>query len=82
MLFLASKKVQMVKNTPCQIPTTQQKIPLVTFPSAPTGEKALLFNVISKSMNFQFTQKYFFFGKLTNISIIFVCCFPGCERVL
>ena len=55
MLFLASKKVQMVKNTPCQIPTTQQKIPLAKFPIAPTGEKALPFNAISKSMNFPFT---------------------------
>ena len=63
MLFLASKKVQMVKNTPCQIPTTQQKIPLAKFPITPTGEKALPFNAISKSMNFPFTQKEDFFEK-------------------
>ena len=81
MLFLASKKVQMVKNTPCQIPTTQQKIPLAKFPIALTGEKALPFNAISKSMNFSFTQKEDFLGKLTNVSIIFVCYFPGCKRV-
>ena len=79
--LLASKKVQMVKSTPCQIPTTQQKIPLAKFPITPTGEKALPFNAISKSMNFPFTQKEDFLGKLTNISIIFVCCFPGCKRV-
>ena len=60
MLFLASKKVQIVKDTPCQIPTTQQKIPLAKFPIAPTGEKALPFNAISKSMNFPFAQKDFF----------------------
>ena len=62
-LFLASKKVQMVKNTPCQIPTTQQKIPLAKFPITPTGEKALPFNAISKSMNFPFAQKEDFLGK-------------------
>ena len=64
MLFLASKKAQMVKNTHCQIPTTQQKIPLAKFPIAPTGEKAPLpFNATSKSMNFPFAQKEDFFGK-------------------
>ena len=60
MLFLASKKVQMVKNTPCEIPTTQQKISLAKFPIVPTREKALSLNAISKSMNFPFAQKDFF----------------------
>ena len=57
MLFLALKKVQMVKNTPCQVPTTQQKIFLAKLPIAPTEEKALPLNTISKSMNFPFEQK-------------------------
>ena len=75
---LALKKVQMVKNTPCHIPTTQPKIPLAKFLIVPIGEKALPLNAISKSMNFPFAQKEDFVGKLTNISIIFVCCFPAC----
>ena len=54
MSFLALKKVQIVKNTPCQIPTNQQKTALSKFPIAPTGENALLLNAISKSMNFPF----------------------------
>ena len=54
MLFLALKKVQMVNNTPCQIPTNQQKTALSKFPIAPTGENTLLLNGISKSMNFPF----------------------------
>ena len=37
MLFLALKKVQMVKNTTFQIPNTQQKILLAKFSIAPTG---------------------------------------------
>ena len=53
----------MIKITPCQIPTTQQKVPLAKFSIAPTGEKPLPFNVISKSMNFSFAQKEEFFGK-------------------
>ena len=61
MLFLTSKKVEMVQNTPCQIPTTQQKILLAKFPITPNGEKALPFNAISKSMNFPFAQKEDFF---------------------
>ena len=78
MLFLLTlKKVQMVKNTPCHIPTTQQKIPLAKFPIPPIGEKALTLNVISKSMNFSFAQKEEFLGKLANISITFACCFPA-----
>ena len=68
----------MVKNTPCHIPTTQQKIPFAKFPIAPTGENALPLNVISKSMNFTFAQKEDFLEKLTNISITFVSCFPAC----
>ena len=62
-LFLALKKVQMVKNTLCQIPTTQQKVLPAIFPITPTGEKALLLNTISRSMSFQFAQKDDFFGK-------------------
>ena len=72
MLFLALKKVQMVKKTPCQIPTTLEKLALAKFPNAPTGEKALPLNAISKSMNFRFVQQEEFLGKLTNISITFV----------
>ena len=63
MLFLASKKVQIVKNTPCQIPTTQQKIPLGKFLIPPTGEKALHFHAISKSINSPFPQKEDFWGE-------------------
>ena len=33
-LFLTLKKVQMVKITPCQIPTTQKKIPTPKSPTA------------------------------------------------
>ena len=73
MLFLALKKVQMIKITPCQIPTTQQKIASpAKFPIAPVGEKSLPFNVILKSMNFSFAQKEDFLGKLTKINITFV----------
>ena len=72
MLFLALKKVQMVKKTPCQIPTFQEKLALAKFPNAPTGENALPLNAISKSMNFRFAQQEDFLGKLTNISITFV----------
>ena len=74
MLFLALKKAQMIKITPCQIPTTRQKIAPhpSKFPIAPTGEKPLHFNAISKSMNFSFAQKENFWGKLTKISITFV----------
>ena len=78
MFLLALKKVQMVKHIPCHIPTTQQKISPVKFFIAPIGEKALPLNAISKSMNFPFAQKDDFLGKLNNISIIFVCCFPAC----
>ena len=79
MLFLlALKKFQMVKNTPCHIPTTQQTISLAKFPVSPIGEKALTLNVISKSINFSFAQKEDFLGKLANTSITFACCFPVC----
>ena len=61
MLFLlALKKVQMVKNTPFHIPTTQQKIPFAKLHIEPFGEKALPLNVISKLMNFPFAQKRIF----------------------
>ena len=64
MLFsLPLKKVQMVKNAPCYIPTTQHNIPLAKFLIASMREKALTLNVISKSMNFKFEQKEDFFGK-------------------
>ena len=76
--LLALKKVQMVKNTPFHIPTTQQKSSLAKFLIAPIAEKALPLNAISKSMNFPFAQKEDFCEKLTNISISFVCCFPAC----
>ena len=73
MLFLALKKVQMIKITPCQIPTTQQKNrPPAKFPISPTGEKHVPFNVISKSVSFTFAQKEDFLGKMTKISITFV----------
>ena len=79
MLFLlALKKVQMVKNTPFHIPTTQQRILFAKFFIAPFGDKALPLNLISKLMNFPFAQKEDFWRKLTNISITFVCCFPAC----
>ena len=68
----------MVKNTPFHIPTTQQKILLAKFLIDPIGEKALPLNAISKSMNLRFAYKKDFAGKLTNISITFVCCFPAC----
>ena len=77
-MFLDLKKIQMVKSTPCHIPTTQQKTPLAKFSIALTRQKALPLNVISKSMNFPFAQKDDFLGKLTNISITFACCFPAC----
>ena len=67
MLFLALKRVPMVKNTSCQIATTQQKISIV-----PTGEKGLPLNVISKSTNFPVAQEEDYLGKLTIISITFV----------
>ena len=67
----------MVKNTPCHIPTNQQKIPLAKFLIAPIGEKVLSLNAISKSKNFAFAQKEDFWGKLTNISINVACCFPA-----
>ena len=72
MLFLALKKVQMVKNTTFQIPNTQQKILLAKFSIVPTGQKALLLHAISKSMNLPFVQKDDFWGKLTNISITLI----------
>ena len=72
MLFLALKKVQMVKKTPCQIPTFQEKLALAKFSNAPTGENALPLNAISESMNFRFAQQEDFLGKLINISITFV----------
>ena len=78
---LALKKVKMVKNTPCHIPTTQQKIPLAKFLIVSIGEKALPLNAISKLMNFPFAQKEDFVGKLTDINIIFVCSFPECRRI-
>ena len=79
MLFLALKNVQMVKNTPCQIPNTQQKIPLAKFTIAPTGEKALSLNVISKSMNFPFTRKEEFWENWLMLALLLsMCCFPGC----
>ena len=53
----------MVKNTPCQIPTPQQKVSLVKFPIVPTGEKALPVHAISKLMNFPVALKKDFFGK-------------------
>ena len=53
----------MVKNTPCQIPTPQQKVSLVKFPIVPTGEKALPVHAISKLMNFPVAHKKDFFGK-------------------
>ena len=59
----------MVKKIHFHIFTTQQKISLTKFPIAPTGDKALPLNVISKSMNFPFARKEDFWGKLTSISI-------------
>ena len=53
----------MVKNGPCQIPTTQQKVSLAKFPIAPTGEKALPLRAISKLMNFPVAHKKDFLGK-------------------
>ena len=76
LLLLALKRAQMVKSTPRHIPTTQQKISLPKFIIAPIWEKVL--RLILKSMNFPFAQKEDFGGKLTNISITFVCCFPAC----
>ena len=64
MLFLLSLKMfQMIKNTLCYIPAARQNIPLAKFLIAPIREKALPFNVISKSMNFQFAQKEDFWRK-------------------
>ena len=60
----------MVKNTPCHIPNTQEKIPLAKFLIFPTGEKALPFNVISKSKNFPFAQKEHFLGKLPILALL------------
>ena len=68
----------MVKNTPCNIPNTQEKISLAKFLIFPTGEKALPLNLVSKSKNFPFAQKEDFLGKLPNISITFDCFFPAC----
>ena len=62
MLFLALKKVQMIKNTLCQIPIIQQKILPAKFPIAPTG-MPLSLNAISKTLNFRFAQREDFFGK-------------------
>ena len=76
MLFLAFKKVQMVKNTLCQISPIQQKILLANFLIAPNGEKALPLKAISKSMIFPFVQKEDFFGK-TNIKITFANVFSS-----
>ena len=62
----------MVKDAPCQIPTTRQKVFLSKFPIALTGEKTLTLNAISKLMNLRLAQKEDFLGKLTNISITFL----------
>ena len=71
MLFLALKKVQMIKNTLCKIPIIQQKILPAKFPIALTG-MPLVLNAISKTKSFTFAQKEDFLEKLTNINITFV----------
>ena len=71
MLFLALKKVQMVKITPYQILTTQKSTPqnllLVQMGSTP-----LSCNAISKTLNYPFTPKEEFLENLANINITFV----------
>ena len=64
MLFLALKKVQMVKITDSDHPTK--------FAIAPNGEIPLSRNAILKTLNCPFTPKEDFLEKLTNISITFV----------
>ena len=72
MLFEALKKVQMVKITPHEIPTTQQKKFSQNFPFPPTGGITLPFNAISKPLNCPFAPKEDFLRKIPNISITFV----------
>ena len=68
-LFLALKKVPIVRNTPCHIPN--KKIPPAKFLIAPFGEMPLPLNAISKALNCLFALSDRFLGKPTN-SITFV----------
>ena len=72
MLFLVLKKVPIFRDTACQTPTTQQKIPPAKCPIAPIGKMPLTLNTISKTLNCPFASKEDFMGKLTNINITFV----------
>ena len=70
MLFLALKKVQMVKITSCQILTTQQKNPPHKISHCPNWWDPPIFYCIAKNLNCPFAPKEDFFGKLGIISII------------
>ena len=50
MLFLALKKIQLVKTTPCQIATSWLKIPQQNFPFPPLGKVSLTLNTICKNL--------------------------------
>ena len=71
MLFLALKKVQMVKITPCQILTNQQKNAPQNLPLPQMGRSPLPCNAILKTLNCPFTPKEDFLWKLANTSITF-----------
>ena len=69
MLFLALKKVQMVKITDSDHPTkksTPQNLPLFQMRRSPLSHNAIL-----KTLNCPFTPKEDFLEKLANISINF-----------
>ena len=51
MLFLALKKVEMVKFTPLQIPNTQQKKKPAKFSIPPTGGPPPFLNAIWKTLH-------------------------------
>ena len=71
MLLLALKMVSIVRNTPCQIPTIQQKHVPSKFHIAPIREMLLPLNAILKALNCPFASKDDFLGKLINISTTF-----------
>ena len=69
MLFLALKKVQMVKITSCQILTTQQKNPPHKISHCPDWWDPPIFHCILKNLNCPFAPREDFLGKLGITSI-------------
>ena len=68
MLSLALKKVSIVRNTPCQTPTTPKNMPPAKFLIASIKEMPLPLVSFQKTLNCPFALKEDFFRKLTNIS--------------